>query len=184
MFENSEYIPKEERKNILLLADDLRLSSGVGNMSKEIVLKSAHHYNWVNLGAAIKHPDKGKVFDLSGEVNKMTGLEDSSVKVIPNDGYGNAQRLREVLTIDNFDAIMIFTDPRYWIWLYEMEREIRSKMPLIFLTIWDDLPAPLYNKSYYESCDLLMCISKQTKNIVKMVLNSGDNPPQVIDLDQ
>jgi hypothetical protein len=51
-----------------------------------------------------------------------------------------------------------------------MENEIRKKVPMIYLNIWDDLPAPLYNKSYYESCDTLMAISKQTLNINKLVL--------------
>jgi glycosyltransferase involved in cell wall biosynthesis len=68
------------------------------------------------------------------------------------------------------DAIMIFTDPRYWVWLFQMENEIRKKVPIVYLNIWDDLPAPLYNKSYYESCDALMSISKQTFNINRMVL--------------
>ena len=36
--------------------------------------------------------------------------------------------------------------------------------------MWDDLPAPHYNKAYYESCDLLMANSKQTKNINEIVL--------------
>jgi glycosyltransferase involved in cell wall biosynthesis len=43
-------------------------------------------------------------------------------------------------------------------------------MPIIYLNIWDDLPAPLYNKPYYESCDCLMAISKQTEIINHMVL--------------
>ena len=41
---------------------------------------------------------------------------------------------------------------------------------MIYLNIWDDLPAPLYNKAYYESCDTLMAISKQTANINRLVL--------------
>ena len=36
------YIPKEQRKNILLLTDDIRLHSGVANVGKEIVLHTAH----------------------------------------------------------------------------------------------------------------------------------------------
>ena len=47
------YIPKEERKKILLLCDDIRLHSGIGTMAKEIVLNTAHHFNYINLGAAI-----------------------------------------------------------------------------------------------------------------------------------
>ena len=60
-----EYIPKEKRKNILLLSDDLRLSSGVGTVSRTFVTGTAHRYNWFQLGAAIQHPDIGKRIDIS-----------------------------------------------------------------------------------------------------------------------
>jgi glycosyltransferase involved in cell wall biosynthesis len=40
----------------------------------------------------------------------------------------------------------------------------------MYYNIWDDLPYPHWNESYYESCDLLMNISRQTQNIVKNVL--------------
>ncbi|NDA79391.1 MAG: hypothetical protein EBY07_16830, partial [Actinobacteria bacterium] len=74
------------------------------------------------------------------------------------------------MEIEKPDAILFFTDPRYWIWLFQMENEIRRKVPMIYLNIWDDMPAPIYNRSYYESCDTLMAISKQTQNINRLVL--------------
>jgi glycosyltransferase involved in cell wall biosynthesis len=40
------------------------------------------------------------------------------------------------------------------------------------LNIWDDYPAPMYNRAYYESCDALLAISKQTKNINELVLGN------------
>ena len=46
-----------DKKKILLLSDDLRMSSGVGTMSREIVMGTLHHYEWVQVGGAIKHPD-------------------------------------------------------------------------------------------------------------------------------
>ena len=61
------YISKDQRKKILLLGDDIRLHSGVGCQSKNIVFNTAHRYNWVNIGGAVKHPDNGKGFDLSSE---------------------------------------------------------------------------------------------------------------------
>ena len=64
------YIPRDQRKKILMLSDDIRTHSGVGNMAREIIVNSAHHFNWANLGGAVKHPDKGKAFDLSSEINK------------------------------------------------------------------------------------------------------------------
>ena len=64
---------------------------------------------------------------------------------------------------------MIYTDPRFWIWLYQMEHEIRQHIPIFYYNIWDDLPYPMWNEPYYESCDLIMNISKQTHNIVQNV---------------
>jgi len=164
------YIPKEKRKTILLLSDDIRTHSGVGTMSKEIVLNTAHRFNWVNIGGAVQHPEAGKGFDVSTEINKVTGLTDSSVKVIAASGYGDANLLKSVINQEKPDAIVHFTDPRYWIWLYQLENEIRQKIPMVFYTIWDDIPYPFYNRDFYRSDDMLLCISKQTKNIVENVL--------------
>ena len=164
------YIPKEDRKKILLLCDDIRLHSGIGTMAKEIILNTSHCFNWVNLGGAVNHPDKGNAFDLSPEVNHLTGISDSSVKVIPWSGYGDDKIVRQLIAQEKPDAILHFTDPRYWTWLYRMEKEIRTTIPMIFYTIWDDLPYPMYNRDYYRSDDLLLCISKQTKNLVENVI--------------
>ena len=164
------YIPKAERKNILLLCDDIRMHSGIATMAREFVINSAHRYNWLNVGAAINHPEKGKILDLSDDINKAKNLTDSSVRVQPNNGYGDSMLIRNLLQQQKFDAVFIFTDPRYWTWLFEIEREIRSKIPIIWLNIWDDYPAPQYNEHYYDSVDGLLAISKQTHNINKLVL--------------
>ena len=164
------YIPKEQRKKILLLSDDIRMHSGIATMAREIVVGTSHKYNWVNLGAGINHPEHGQRLDLSQDNNNVTGLEDSSIFMYPCNGYGDASIVRQLIELEKPDAIMFFTDPRYWIWLFQMENELRTKLPLIYLNIWDEYPAPIYNKPYYESCDALMAISKQTLNINKIVL--------------
>ena len=69
------------------------------------------------------------------------------------------------MKVEKPDAILHFTDPRFWGWLYAMEHEIRQQIPILYYTIWDDLPFPHWNENAYESCDLLMAISKQTYNI-------------------
>ena len=65
---------KPKKKKILLLSDDLRLHSGIATQSKELVLSTLHKYDWVQLGAAMKHPEHGKVFDLSSDAAKETGV--------------------------------------------------------------------------------------------------------------
>tara|TARA_R100000900_G_scaffold133738_1_gene110643 strand:- start:635 stop:2074 length:1440 start_codon:yes stop_codon:yes gene_type:complete len=170
MNKSFKYLPQNERKKILLICDDIRVHSGVATVAKEMVLNTAQHFNWVQLAGAIKHPDQGKKFDLSIDTNKETGLEDSNVILYPIDGYGNPDLIRQMIKMEKPDAIFIITDPRYFEWLFNMESEIRKEIPIIYLNIWDDYPAPLYNKAFYESCDALLAISKQTKNINEIVL--------------
>ena len=54
----------KKKKKILLLSDDLRMSSGVGTMSREFVMGTVHHFDWVQIGGAIKHPEEGKIVDM------------------------------------------------------------------------------------------------------------------------
>jgi hypothetical protein len=68
------YIPKNERKKILLLCDDIRMHSGIATMAREFVVNLSHKYNWFQLGAALKHPDQGKTFDISQDVGKKKVL--------------------------------------------------------------------------------------------------------------
>lgn len=158
------------KKRILLLSDDLRMNSGIATMSRELVLGAVDMYDFVQIAGAISHPDKGKVFDLSQATNQMKNMKDAYVKVYPTDGYGNEQMLFQLIAQEKIDAILHFTDPRFWGWLYALEKQIRAKMPLVYLDIWDDIPYPMYNRAFYESCDGLLAISKQTDNINRQVL--------------
>ena len=170
MNQSFEYLPKEERKKILLICDDIRVHSGVATVAREIVIHTCHHFNWVNIAGAIKHPEKGKALDISKSTGDQVDVEDPYVMMYPTDGYGNVELLRQIITRENPDAIMLITDPRYFTWLFNAEQEIRKNIPIAYLNIWDDYPAPMYNSAFYEACDLLMGISKQTVNINQIVL--------------
>jgi len=167
------YIPKQERKTLLFLADDCRLPSGIGTMTRELIVGNAHIFNFVHVGAAINHPDVGKILDLSQEINKEVGIDDASVLIYPYNGYGDPDLIRTLMSRHKIDGIVHFTDPRYWIWLYQMSAELRQEVPIFYYHIWDDAPAPHYNKPFYQSCDLLMGISKQSDNLAKLVLGEG-----------
>ena len=164
------YIKKEDRKKILLLTDDIRVHSGVAQIGREMVIHTSHRYNWVQLAGAVKHPDNGKRMDISGDTNEKAGINDSSVILYPTDGYGNPDLIRNIIKLEQPDAIFLITDPRYFTWVFQIENQIRKKIPIVYLNIWDSLPAPMYNKEFYESCDALFGISKQTVNINKIVL--------------
>ena len=164
------YIKQEDRKKILLITDDIRVHSGVAQVGREIVTHTNHRYNWTCIGGAVEHPEAGKVFDLANEISKTSGVEDTYCTLYPAKGYGDMNLVRHVIDREKVDAIFLITDPRYFSWLFHAEDEIRKDIPICYLNIWDNYPAPMYNKEFYQSCDLLMGISKQTVNINKLVL--------------
>jgi len=159
-----------KKKKILLLSDDVRMSSGVATQSKEIVMNTLHKYEWVQIAAAVKHPEQGQIIDLNDAVRNETGIKDAYLKLYPTSGYGNPDILRQVIEIEKPDAILHYTDPRFWLWLYAIEHELRVNIPIFYYNIWDDLPTPYYNTNYYRCSDLLMAISKQTYGINKRIL--------------
>lgn len=148
----------DKKKTFLLLGDDIRTFSGVANQSRNILLGLKQNgFNCVQIGAG-KH-NKGKV---QSEVW-------NEIKIYPSENYGNKRLVENVMALEHPDYVMIFTDPRYWIWLFEFEDTIRSKAPLLYYHLWDNEPYPKYNKLYYESCDWIGCINKQSIDFIEQV---------------
>ena len=133
------------KKKILLLSDDLRMHSGIATQSKEFIMGTIHKYDWCQLGGAVKHPEQGKIIDMGPAAKNEYGVEDAYLKIYPVTGYGNPDILRDVIALEKPDAILHFTDPRFWIWLYNMGHEVRQNIPIMYYNIWDDIPDPLYN---------------------------------------
>ena len=145
------------------------MTSGISTMSREIVMGTVDRFNWVQLGAGIDHNEAGKFVDIDADIRKKTGVADAELKIIPYNSYGDIVMLRKILSEMKIDAILHFTDPHYWQWLYDAEHEIRQQVPILYYHIWDNIPDPTYNKDYYESCDWLGCISKLTYGVVNRV---------------
>ena len=167
------------KKKILLLSDDLRMTSGISTMSREFVLGTIHRFDWVQIGAGINHREAGKIVDCSEDVRQRTGIKDAYLKIIPYNGYGDINIIRNIIKEEKIDAILHFTDPHYWQWLYDAEHEIRQQVPILYYHIWDNIPYPYYNKNFYECCDWLGCISKLTYGIVNRIgkLEDGIRKP-------
>jgi glycosyltransferase involved in cell wall biosynthesis len=163
-----------KKKKILLMSDDLRMHSGIATQSKEFVMGTIHHYDWVQIAGAVKHPEEGKIVDMCQAVQTELGVKDGYLKIYPISGYGNPDILRDIMKLEKPDAILHFTDPRFWVWFYNMEHEIRQHIPIFYYNIWDDLPDPQYNRDFYRSSNLLMSISKQTYGLNTRILKEYD----------
>lgn len=147
---------------ILTLSDHPLSPSGVGTQTKyfcESLLKTGR-YSIISLGGAIKHQDyTPKLVEPYGE----------DWKIIPVDGYGTQEMIRSIIKTEGIDLLWFMTDPRFWGWLWEIENEIRPLCPMVYHHVWDNFPAPYFNRNFYLSNDHIVTISKVTDEIVRTV---------------
>jgi glycosyltransferase involved in cell wall biosynthesis len=126
----------------------------------EAMLKTGK-YRFFCLGGAIKHHDYTPV--------KTEEWGDDFI-IQPVDGYGTPDMIRSLIRNEKPCMLWFMTDPRFWGWLWQMEDEIRPLLPMVYYHVWDNHPAPIYNKPWYDSTDVIACISKVTKEIVDEVV--------------
>ena len=152
---------KKDKIKLLTISDMPLVLSGVALQTKYLIegLLKTGKYQILSLGAAIKHEKYNPL--------RIQEYGDDWV-VLPIDGYGNPQMMREILDTEKPDAIWFMTDPRFFTWMFEMVDEISDRgIPLLWNSIWDNGPTPTFNKFFYNSCDFLGCISKLTYGIMK-----------------
>ena len=154
---------QEEKKiKILTLGDHPLLPSGVGTQSKYVfeALLKTKKFQIVSMGGAINHNDHNK---------QTVSPWGEDFVIYPVDGYGDENVIRSVIRSEKPDIVWFMTDPRFYEWLWNIENEIRPNMPMVYYHVWDNFPAPKFNKPFYDSTDVIVSISKLTDDIVNEV---------------
>lgn len=151
-----------QKTKVLVIADSPMAPSGVGTQTKYMIesLLETGKYSFICLAGAIKHQDY--------RPQKVDNYGDDWV-ILPVDGYGSQDIVRSLIDTQKPDILWFMTDPRFFQWLWEMEDEIRSKIPMVYYHVWDNYPYPTFNKPFYDSNDLICTISKVTDDIVRTV---------------
>lgn len=142
---------------VLMLSDHALSTSGVGTQSRHLIegLLKKNMWSFRQFGAAVSHEDYNTI-----KIN-----DDFVIK--PIDGFGDRELLRMALATEKPDLLFIFTDPRFFFWLFEMEDEIRQICPIVYWHVWDNAPYPNFNEPFYEACDLINCHSHHTYSQLK-----------------
>jgi len=158
----------DKKIKVLTISDHPMSPSGVANQTKymiEALLKTGR-YEVISLGGAVKHPTYEPIV-VDGWDGKWT--------IFPVDGYGTQDQIRSILSTQKPDMLWFMTDPRFYDWLWLMDNEIRDKIPMVYYHVWDNHPAPVFNKGWYESTDVIASISKVTYDVVSEVTDAVEN---------
>lgn len=156
----------DKRLKLVMISDHPLAPSGVGMQARYILeqLERSGKFDIIFLAAAIKHPD----------YRPQKIQEWPNTMIIPVDGYGNSDIMRQILDFEAPDLIWIITDPRYYEYLFQMEDEIHQFCPIVWWAIWDNYDKPFerprYNDHFYKATDYLVAISKCTH---KMLIDGG-----------
>ena len=147
---------------VLTISDHPLSPSGVGTQTKYVIeaLLKSEKFEVISFGGAVKHNDYRPI------TVEPYGNE---WRIIPVDGYGTQEMIRSVLRTEKPDILWFMTDPRFYGWLWDMENEIRPLIPMVYYHVWDNYPAPMFNRKYYLSNDRICAISKLTRDIVAEV---------------
>jgi glycosyltransferase involved in cell wall biosynthesis len=151
-----------DKIKIFTIGDHPLSPSGVGTQTKYVIegLLKTGKYEVVSFGGAISHPNHSPM--------KTNNWGDDWI-IWPVDGYGNPDQVRAMIDQQRPDILWFMTDPRFYGWLWQIENEIRTKVPMVYYHVWDNYPYPTFNRSFYLSNDHIACISKLTYDIVQTV---------------
>lgn len=144
------------KKTILMLCDHPLATSGVGTQARWLIngLIATGKYSFRVFGGAVRHDNYEEVV-----VNP-----DFIIK--PTNGFGDKNLLRKALAQLKPDALLLFTDPRFFTWVWEMSDEVHQVCPITYNHLWDNPPWPEFNRVLYESTDLINCINWPTYEMV------------------
>ena len=142
---------------VLVLSDHALSTSGVGTQTRHLLTGMIKKGCWTfrQFGAAVKHADY------------RTVIVNDDLIIKPIDGFGNRDLIRLTIATERPDLILIFTDPRFFTWLFEMEDEIHQMCPIAWWHVWDNAPFPKFNDVFYKSTDLINCHSHMTYELIK-----------------
>jgi glycosyltransferase involved in cell wall biosynthesis len=152
-----------DKIKVLFVTDDIRMPTGVGIQAQKLML-------------GLLKTGKYTVSSIAGSLRKQNPqpVLFKDIKLYPtSDAYGNPNLLRTVMNIEKPDILVLFSDPRFFDYIFMMDSEIRTKTKIVLYHTWDNSPFPKFNMPYYLACDSIVTISKFSHDLLQQ--NGVDN---------
>lgn len=152
-----------KKNTILIISDDPRYTSGVGNQCRHICKKlDKNGYDVLVLGVITSQSPKTIV--------NHTWDTGEKCRIINHDKFDDMSVVMKLIDSENPSCMVLFTDPHRFYNIFASASFIREKLPIYFVHVWDTYLVAQkkdgrfhYNLPLYESVDGIGCISKQTE---------------------
>lgn len=150
----------QKKYKLLMISDHILSNSGVALQTRYIAehLLKTGKFQIFSISVALQHPDT--------RIAKTQEYGDDLI-IIPATRYDDQGLIRQILDMENPDAVWIMTDPRFYMGLFAMADEVKKFCPILWNSIWDNPPTPWYNKPIYDCIDFFGCINKVMWNIAQ-----------------
>lgn len=134
---------------VLLISDSIQRTTGVAIQSLKLCkgLLKTGKYSIVQIAGGDRSSPSAPIYY-------------EGVKLYTTDEpYGSPNTLRYIMMSEKPDIVLAFSDPRFFIWLFQMDSEVRGKARLVFYHTWDNAPFPKFNLPWYTACDQIVMLS-------------------------
>jgi len=150
------------KKKILTISDSPLSTSGIARQTRMAIesFLDSEKYEVISIAVAQEHKDYTPY---------ITEKYGNSWKLFPTDKFSDLELVRSLIKSEKPDAMWLMADPRFFETMWNIDTEIRSVVPIVYYHVWDNYPYPVFNKKYYHSNDLVVCISKLTKDVLDNV---------------
>jgi len=149
-----------KRIKVLFVTDDIRQKSGVAIQAYMLMkgLLKTGEYEIVSIAGSLV-PQNPNPVTFEG------------IRLYPtSDGYGNPNLLKTVIQKERPAITVFFSDPRFFVYAFTLDNEIRPFTKFVFYHTWDNEPFPAYNKTWYSACDRIVMLSRFS---YEMMRNNG-----------
>lgn len=145
---------------VLTLSDHPMMPSGVSHMMRNIIksLTSTGKYQVLSLGA---FPVKNQT-----EMPQTHKVNDDWL-IFPVQKHADINAIRHFIDKEKIDVILMMSDPRFYGELLINDTEIRTNVPIVWYSIWDNGPTPVFNKKIWDSVDSVVACSNNTYSLMK-----------------
>lgn len=143
------------------MTDHPALRTGVARVTSDIIRNTPGDHTWSILARGGADCQLSEAIGSGHDGSVTAGLLDA-----------DTERAIAWLEHRRPDCLLLIGDPGTFAGIASQRRRVRAVCPVAYYHVWDNTPAPTWNRSMYEMCDTIACASTLTAAVTSQVVGS------------